>query len=101
MNMFFKSFIIGMVSAIAVEILAFALAPFFDAVGVYTMPSGLLIPVIGRLIPSKVIYWLIPDGGAAAGVLLILVCTLLFWTIVFGVIFFVSATLRRGRTIGQ
>jgi hypothetical protein len=65
--MFFKS------AAIAIGALAFALAPFFDAVGVYIVPAGLLLPVIGRLIPSKMAYWLSPDGGPAAGVFLILV----------------------------
>src|SRR5882672_4116715 len=105
MKMLMRSSVVGMIAAIAFGILAFALAPLFDAVGMYVMPSGILISVVGplidRLIPPKVMDWFIPDGGAAAGVLLISVCTLLFWTIVYGVTYFVSATMRRRRAIGQ
>ena len=105
MKMLVRSSLVGMIGAIAFGILAFALAPLFDAVGLYATPSGVLIRVIGplidRLIPQKVLYWFIPHGGAEAGVLLVLVCTLLFWTIVFGITYFVSATMRRGGAIGQ
>ena len=95
--MFFRSAAVGIVAAIALGILAFALAPFFDAVGVYITPAGLLVQVIGPLIPSTVVYWLVPGGGAPAGLLLILVCTLLFWTIVFGGTHFAWASLKRRR----
>ena len=97
MKMFFKSAAVGIVAAIALGVLAFALAPFFDAVVAYIMPAGLLVPVIAPLIPSTVVYWLVPGGGAPAGLLLILVCALLFWTIVFGVTHFAWASLRRRR----
>jgi hypothetical protein len=99
--MLLRSVAVGMFAAVAIGALAFALAPFFDAVGVYILPAGLLLPFIGRVIPSKTGYWLTPDGGPAVGVLFIFVCTLLFWTIVFGGTYFVSATLLRRRATGQ
>jgi hypothetical protein len=94
---FFKSAIVGMLLALAVGALAFALAPFFDAVGLYITPAKILAPIVGPLIPSTVIYRLVPDGGAPAGILLILICTVCFWTIVFGVTHFVWLSMRRRR----
>jgi hypothetical protein len=87
-NLILKSAIVGMAAAFAVGVLAFALGPFFDAVGAYIEPAGFLVPVIGRVIPSRAMDWLTPDGGPAAGVLFILICTLLFWTVVFGASYF-------------
>jgi len=74
----FRSAVVGIIAAIALGAMAFALAPLFDAVGVYISPAGLLAPVIGQLIPSKVVDRLVPGDGAPAGVLFILVCTILF-----------------------
>jgi hypothetical protein len=96
-NLFLKSAVVGTVAAIAVGVLAFALGPFFDAVGAYIEPAGFLLPVIGRGIPSRAVDWLTPDGGPAAGVLLILFCTLLFWTVVFGASYFAWAKLKHSR----
>ena len=94
---FFKSAMVGVSFAIAGLVLAFALAPFLGgAVMVYVAPAGMLVPVIGPLIPSKVLYWLVPDGGAPAGVLLIGVCALIFWTLAFGVAHFAWVSLRPG-----
>jgi hypothetical protein len=98
-NLLFKSAVDGMVAAIAVGVLAFALGPFFDAVGAYIKPAGYLIPVLGRVTPSRAAYWLTPDGGAAAGVLLILLCTLLFWTVIFGASYFAWIELKHRRTM--
>ena len=96
-NLFLKSAVVGTVAAVAVGVLAFALGPFFDAVGAYIGPAVLLLPVLGTVIPSRAVYWLTPNGGAAAGLLLILVCTLLFWTVVFGASYFAWAKLKHRR----
>jgi hypothetical protein len=85
----------GMLFSIAVGVLAFALAPFFDAVGLYATPTRILLPVVGPLIPSSAVYRLFPDGGAPAGVFLILSCAFLFWTIVFGIAHVAWLSLRR------
>jgi hypothetical protein len=92
---FFRSAVVGMVLAIAVGLLAFALSPFFDAIGVYVMPAEMLAPVIGPLLASTVMYWLVPDGGVPASVLLIVISAFFFWTIVFGVAHFAWPSLRR------
>ena len=94
---FFRSVVIGAVLAIAGFALAFALAPFFDAVILYITPAAILVPVIGSLIPSKVVYWLVPDGGGPAGLLLIMISAFFFWTIVFGVVHFSWLSLRDRR----
>lgn len=91
----------GAVGAIALGVIAYALAPVFDAVGVYIMPARLLVPVVGRVIPSRLMYQLVPDGGAAAGVLLILASAVLFWTVCFGAIYFAWATSRRKQAPGE
>jgi hypothetical protein len=85
----------GTIGAIALGVIAYALAPLFDAVGMYIMPARLLVPVVGRIIPSRLMYQLVPDGGAAAGLLLILASAVLFWTVSFGAIYFAWATSRR------
>lgn len=92
-----RSVIAGILAAIALGALAFAVAPFFDAVGVYLTPARLVLPVIGPAIPSRLMDWLIPDGGPAAGVLLILVAAILVWTIFFGAIYFVCALSKHRR----
>jgi len=94
---FFRSAVIGAVLAIAGFALAFALAPFFAAVILYITPAAILVPVIGSLIPSKVVYWLVPDDGASAGLLLIMISAFFFWTIVFGVVHFAWLSLRQRR----
>jgi hypothetical protein len=96
---FFRSAIVGMLLAIAGFVLAFALEPLFgSAVMVYVAPAGMLVPVIGPLIPSKLLYWLVPDGGAPAGALLVGGCALFFWTIVFGLAHFGWVSLKPAGT---
>ena len=100
-NLFFKSAVVGTVAAIAAGVLASALAPFFDAVGAYMKPAAFLMPVIGRMIPSRALGWLIPDGGPAAGVLFMMVCTILFWAVFFGGSYFAWTKLKHKRGIRQ
>ena len=100
-KLFFRSVGVGILAAIALGALAFAAAPFFDAVAVYIAPAIFVAPVIGAVIPSRLVYWLIPDGGAAAGMLLILFSAVLFWSIFFGAIYFVWAASKRRRAIPE
>jgi hypothetical protein len=57
--------------------------------------GGKPLPIIGPLIPSPKAYRLMPDSGAVAGVLIISVCAILFWTVVFGAAYFARLSLRR------
>lgn len=107
MRIVFKSIAVGVVAAFALGVLAFALAPFFDAVGFYIAPFGLFSPILDR-IPSTVVdklipNRLIPDNGPAAGVAFILSAVLLFWTLSFGALYFVWVIRRRkrGKSFGQ
>jgi len=97
MKLFFRSFGVGIIAAVALGVLAFAVAPFFDAVGLYLVPAKLIVPVLGPVIPSMLPYWLVGDGGAAAGVFLILVSAVLFWATSIGAIHFAWAASRRKR----
>ena len=78
--------------AIALGVFAFTLAPIFDF---YIAPSQLLIPVIEPLIPASLVYKVVPEGGAPAGVLLILISAIIFWTLAFGVTHFIIGSIRR------
>jgi hypothetical protein len=40
MNILFRSAVVGMLASIAIGVLALALAPIFDAVGIYISPAG-------------------------------------------------------------
>jgi predicted cobalt transporter CbtA len=46
---------------------------------IFFAPAGLFLPMVGRLVPSRVIYALVPDGGAPAGALLVVASSLVFW----------------------
>ena len=100
-NLFFKSVVVGTVAAIAAGVLAFTLTPFFDAVGAYMGPAAFLMPVIGTVIPSRALDWVIPNGGPAGGVLLMMVCTLLFWAVIFGGSYFAWTKLKHKRGTPQ
>jgi hypothetical protein len=93
------SAVLGILAAITLGGLAFAAEPLFDAVGVYLAPARLTIFVVEPLIPSRLIYWLIPDGGAPAGFFLIVVSAILFWSIFFGAIYFAWTASKRSRAI--
>lgn len=98
MNGLFRSIAVGVACAIALCVVAFALAPFFDTVGVYTAPFALIAPVLDKVVPESVINIvdrLMPVAGPAAGVALILGCTLACWTVVFSTFYFVWTQLRR------
>jgi hypothetical protein len=94
---FFISAVVGMLLALAVGAIVLVLASFIDAVGFYIAPAKILAPIIGPLIPSSMMYRLAPDGGAPAGILVIMICTLCFWTIVFTAVDFAWLSLRQRR----
>jgi hypothetical protein len=77
-NCFFRSVVVGVIGAIAFGVVAFAFAHFFDAVLVYAAPGVVFLP----LVPTKLAYWLDPDGGPAVGVFLLVVCALRKHTVI-------------------
>jgi hypothetical protein len=92
LNLFFSSVGVGIIAAVALGAGAFALSPFFDAIGVYIVPARFIVSVLGPIVPSRLTDWWVPDGGAAAGVLLILASAVLFWAICFGALYCAWAT---------
>jgi hypothetical protein len=96
-----RSACFGIVAAIALGAVAFAAAPLFDGVAVFSAPARLVVPIIGPVIPSRLIYWLIPEGGAPAGILLILIAAVLFWSTLFGATYFAFAISKRRRAVSK
>jgi hypothetical protein len=85
-----RSIAIGVLAAIALAVLSFGAASLFhlDAVGLYIAPANLVLPLLRGILPSGWAYAVVPSGGPAAGVLLILVSAILPWTLFFGAIYF-------------
>ena len=84
-----RSVLVGVLSASAASILALLLGRFSNIfVLFFVAPTQLLGRVTGSLIPTWLVYWLVPEGGATAGVLLVMACGFLFWSIVFTAIHF-------------
>ena len=94
-----RSIAIGVLAAIALAVLSFGAASLFhlDAVSLYIAPAKLVLPLLGGILPSGWVYAVVPSGGPAAGVLLILVSAILSWTLFFGAIYFAWAASRRKR----
>ena len=87
---------IGLSVSTALGGLAFAAAPFFDAIGLYIIPAKLTVPVIMFAVP-RLVYQMDADGGPAAGILVVIASAAFFWSVVFAVTFYVWTILRRGR----
>jgi hypothetical protein len=87
----FKSASVGVILAVGIGVLAYALAPIFDAVGIYVTPGTMFLP----LIPSKLVYRLDPNGGPGVGISLLLLSSVFFWTILFGAAHFIWVSWRR------
>jgi len=72
-------FVAGATLAVSLAFLGFVVFPGSSLTEAFLAPAGILLPVLGRLVPQAVTYALVPSGGAPAGVLLILVSALAFW----------------------
>jgi hypothetical protein len=62
--------------------LAFGAFPGSWVTNTFLWPGIQLIPALGRAVPDAFVYALIPEGGAPAGLALILTGSLLTWGIV-------------------
>jgi hypothetical protein len=89
---------VGLCAAIALGALAFAAAPFVDAVGLYISPARWTLP-LAMFFLSKLVSHLIPDGGPAAAITVILAASIMFWTIVFAMVYLVWDMSRRRRSL--
>lgn len=99
-----RSVVVGVIAAVALGVLAYALTPFFDAVFIYIAPFSLFAPILDKILRTALINGLIhllPVDGPEAGVGLILGTVLGFWTAIFGAVHLAWVAVIRKRAIRQ
>lgn len=62
---------------------AFTLAPNTWVVSVYLWPGTYVGAALARLVSSSLMYFVVPEGGAPAFLLLVLIGAFVSWTILF------------------
>jgi hypothetical protein len=97
---FLKATAVGIVGALCLGALAFALAPFFDAVVLYVSPARFILPATARIARAELVASMLGDGPPA-GVFLILASAILFWALLFGIFYLAWAVRRRSGTNPQ
>jgi hypothetical protein len=60
-----------------------------NAITAYLQPGIVLAGFLSPLVPSAVVYWVEPEGGPYAFLLITLVCAFFFWTALLGAVHFV------------
>src|SRR6185437_4930110 len=80
---FLKSGAVGAILSLCLGAITFFF-PFFDAFRLYAAPAQLLMPLVGTIIPDRLLHRIFPNAGPPAGVFLITVCAVLFWTVALG-----------------
>jgi hypothetical protein len=58
---------------------------------VFLAPGIALAPILGALVPGKLVLWLVPEGGATAGALLAVAGSSLSWALLAAGIFVLVA----------
>jgi hypothetical protein len=94
-----KSLIKNVVAAVLISI-GFGVVCLFllpPMASIYLWPSMYIGSAVVRIIPSQVIYAVVPDGGGPAFVLIAAVCSVLFWTCTFAGIRAVLKKLAKSR----
>jgi len=81
--LFVHSSIRGLIVAVALGASFFFLLPRTWITEAYLKPGMLIGSGLSFLLPSQLVYTIVPDGGGPALVLLALIGTLIFWTSVF------------------
>jgi hypothetical protein len=79
----FKTLATGALLAVIVGVLVFVVASRTHVVTAYLLPGVAIAFVLSPVIPTKVVYWLDPEGGPPAFLMLAMTCAFLFWTLVF------------------
>jgi hypothetical protein len=78
-----KTLATGALLAAVVAMLAFVLAPRTHVVTAYLLPGIAIAAVLSPAIPTKVVYWLDPEGGPLTFFALTMACAFVFWALVF------------------
>ncbi|MCM0083044.1 hypothetical protein L4X63_15740 [Geomonas sp. Red32] len=69
-------------------------------VTVYLWPGVYIGGAVARVIPSALIYALVPDGGGPAFLLIATTCSIFFWTCIIAAIYISFKKLRKGQNDG-
>ena len=80
-----KSLTVGTVASLCLGGLVFILAPKTALVNAYLVPGVVIGGSLTRVIPTRLVYWIAPDGGPEAFLAVALTCAVIFWSLVFGV----------------
>ena len=81
-------------SAAAGALALFALPPGLAST-VYLWPGTYIAPVLGKITPASFLYWLVPDGGACAYLLLIAIGAFFSWAVLCAAVAFVIRRMVR------
>ena len=74
---------------------AFSCFPRTWVVDLYLWPGAKLAPLLSEVVPSTVMYWLVPEGGAPAYLLLVLVASFFSWAALLALL----SSIARGRRV--
>ena len=87
MAAFIRSAAFGAVASIAVAAFVFLLAPKTHFVTMYLAPGLAVGGSLSQaaLIPTRLVYSLVPEGGPNAFLLIVVVCSFFFWSVAFAV----------------
>ena len=75
--------LIGMCFSAAIGAVALAILPPGWAWTAYMWPGIQTAPVLVHITPTAMVYWLVPEGGAPAYLLLVLTGAFLAWSVLF------------------
>ena len=82
-----KSTGIGVFCAVVFALLAFTAGSKTDVVTAYLAPGLAIASALSPVVPSAFVYWVDPEGGPWAFLLQGLVWSVVFWSILFGVVY--------------
>jgi hypothetical protein len=74
----------GALLAFVIGLLVFVFGAQTDAVTAYLQPGIVLGGLVSHLIPTAVVYWVVPEGGPSAFLLIALACAFFFWSTLLG-----------------
>jgi hypothetical protein len=81
-----KSVLFGVLVSAVVGIVVFVVAPRTHVVTAYLIPGIAIGGGLSYIIPTKIVYWLDPEGGPRAFLVIVFACAFAFWTLLFGMI---------------
>jgi MFS superfamily sulfate permease-like transporter len=84
---FFRSSIVGTVSAAVLGGVSFAVGGGTHIVTAYLAPGIPIAGLLSPLLPSRTAYWIDPEGGPIAFLMLTLACAALFWSVLIGSVY--------------